>query len=135
MVTILRRSSTKVWLTLALAVAAAAVPATASAALGPYCGALVPAHTDCATNPGEPGDWWNGVFYINIASYTGGGSASVCEHTYLRSNGATVSDRCRVNYSPSEADLYEYHAKKQELSGHAGNNSEHTHTIYGTVEY
>lgn len=89
----MRRWILLVYLALAASGAVAvAMPAAASAAEGVYCDEVVPAHTDCATSPGHSWDWWNGRIYFNAAQYLGEGTVSVCEHTYRRSNGETVSE-------------------------------------------
>jgi hypothetical protein len=93
----------------------------------------VPANTDCAISPGNPWDYWNGYFLFNAAEYPGAGTVNVCEHTYDRGNGDTVSDRCGNNYKSSETDLEYYWDHSIELSGHAGNNSSTSHTIDGRV--
>jgi hypothetical protein len=100
-----------------------------------YCGVLVPPDTDCAVSPGEAGDWWNGVIFENVATYAGEGTVNVCEHTYRRSNGATVSDICANKTAESGEALISYYESKIELSGHAGNNSAQHHTIYGIVQF
>lgn len=121
--------------TAVVALTVAAVPAIASAEYGNYCKELVPAHTDCAINPGHSWDYWNGVFSQNYAYYSGSGTVNVCEHTYDRGNGATVSDNCANNSAEAGNQLVYYYEHGIELSGHAGNNSENTHTINGTVVF
>jgi hypothetical protein len=119
-------------LTVSCAVAIA-LPAVASAEEIPYCGELVPAYTDCAVSPGHTWDYYNGTFDVNAAEYLGSGTVDVCEHVYRRSTGETVSDRCANGIATSKGDLAYYWEHGIELSGHAGNNSEQHHTIWGVV--
>jgi hypothetical protein len=123
-------------LSVALAIsstAATAMPTGATAAEAYYCGELVPAYTDCAVNPGHYWDYYNGYFYVNAAESYGEGTVNVCEHVYDLANRATVSDRCKNGFAASEGDLGHYWEFGIELSGHSGNNSGQSHTIYGTV--
>jgi hypothetical protein len=123
-----------VWLAATVSCAVAlAIPAGAAAGEGHYCEELVPAYTDCANNPGHSWDYWNGVVDVNAAEYYGEGTVNVCEHAYDRGNGDTVSDRCGNGFAGSSGDLAYYFEHNIELSSHAGNNSEHPHTIYGTI--
>lgn len=130
----MRRSTLAIILALVAAAGASAVtPAAAVAGEGLYCNEIVPPHTDCATSPGHSWDWWNGDVFYNAAQYFGEGTVSVCEHTYRRSNGETVSNRCKNGVAGSEGDLEVYYNLGIELSSHSGNNSEHNHTIVGSV--
>jgi hypothetical protein len=133
----LLRCPTSVWGLVAVCAlapgAVALAPATASGnPYNPYCGEVVPPHTDCATNPGHYWDWWDGRFNTDEAYYQPGG-ISVCEHTYIYGTATTVSDRCGTSSISSYCDLYYYYNGGYSLSGHAGNNSAVSHTIFGYV--
>jgi hypothetical protein len=119
----------------AAAVALATPPAAEATTEGHYCFTLVPPDTDCAISPGESGDWWNGVIFVNFAHYPGEGTVNVCQHTYRRSNTETVSDTCANTTAESGNQLIYYYENNIELSAHAGNNSSIRHTIDGIVGY
>lgn len=112
-----------------------ASPRSALATNAKYCDEVVPAHTDCAQNPGHSWDWYNGIVYVNTAAYPGPEEINVCEHTYRRSNGATVSDNCANWFVESFEELYYYYELRIELSSHVGNNSSVPHTVQGEASY
>lgn len=77
-------------------------PSAASAnSAGYYCDVLIGPMTDCASsgtmNPSIGQNTWVGYFNNNHAYRPGGGSTSVCEHTYIY-GGGTVSRRCATSY-------------------------------------
>lgn len=118
-----------------LLVDAVASPEPARAFVG-YCDTLVPARTDCATSPGQPGDWYDGVFALNSTTYPGNYSILVCEHTYY--GFSTVDRVCgnsNENYAiESTSAVCSYYDNGTSLSGHSGNDSAYAHTIDGLVD-
>ena len=96
-----------------------------------YCGIYVSPYSACSS-------WLYYQFgsYFNEASYGGGGTVNVCEHSYLGygSGGTTISRRCANNSVGSGEDLYYYYDVSDEVSDFVGNNSGTTHTIYGYGE-
>jgi len=73
----------------------------------------------------------SGFFDRNEAWHSGGGSTSVCEHTYRHVGGASVSRRCAAGDVTSLCDLDGDYLAGRQLTGHAGNNSNNQAKIWG----
>lgn len=106
-----------------------------------YCRVVVPSRTDCAQSPGQPGDWYDGVFARNDASYPGtGGTINVCEHTYTTSSPVQTIDRiCGNSFfdAPisSTTSVCPYYNGRIRISAHVGNDSApYAHTIDGFAD-
>ena len=120
----LGRIPSRVALALLVVGASVCLSAGTAGATSYYCGTLVFPKYDCASMslPSAFGQYvFVGYFNNNHAYRPGGGSTSVCEHTYIY-GGGTVSRRCAGGYIQSYCDLYYYYNNGYVLSGHAGNN-------------
>lgn len=103
-----------------------------------YCADTVPAYTDCADNPGNFWDWYDGHLNVNHAYLYGGtqgNGPSVCEHTYIYGSGSTASRRCDGGWVSSDSscpgDNWYWYNHNIELSAHAGNSASGSRAIYG----